>query len=62
MSYTMSVTCSLRADDSVNSPRISVNSIATADTSVKADVVQEGEQRGHDGGSCQLGNLPPTDL
>src|SRR5712675_1376416 len=36
MPSTISVTCSLRADSSVNSCRISVSSIATADTSVKA--------------------------
>src|SRR5947209_14906247 len=36
MPSTISVTCSLRAEASVNSPRISANSIATADTSVKA--------------------------
>jgi hypothetical protein len=32
----MSVICSLRADASVNSPRIKTNSTATADTRVKA--------------------------
>jgi hypothetical protein len=30
------VTCNLRAEESVNSCRINVNSIATVDTSVKA--------------------------
>src|SRR5260221_1566070 len=36
MPSTMSVTCSRRAEESVNSPRINANSIATADTSVNA--------------------------
>src|SRR5260221_6995817 len=36
MPYTRSVTCSLRADASVSSPRISANSMAMADTKVKA--------------------------
>src|SRR6266404_1503275 len=36
MPSTMSVTCSRRADESVSSPRINANSIATADTSVNA--------------------------
>jgi len=36
MPSTMSVTCSLRAETGVSSWRISTNSIATADTRVKA--------------------------